>query len=184
MRPRAPGFTLVEVMVALAVVAVALPALLFTLYQQIDGIGYIRDRSLAQMVAANKMTEYRLISRARSSLLVGADSGVAELADREWYWRVTTEATEVPEFYRVEVLVGLDEALDERQLSRLTAFMSADLAQDPDPIAEDPVDEGNDSDDGDDGSSEPVDDGANDNGPDAPTPAEDSPTQENLSDVD
>ncbi len=181
MRPRASGFTLVEVMVALAVVAVALPALLFTLYQQIDGIGYIRDRSLAQMVASNKMTEYRLISRARSSLLVGADSGVATLADRDWYWRVTTEATEVPEFYRVEVLVGLDEELDDRQLSRLTAFMSADLAQDPDPIAEDPVDDGND---GDDGSSQPVDDGSSDSVPDTPLPAEDSPTQENLSDAD
>ena len=183
MQPRASGFTLVEVMVALAVVAVALPALLFTLYQQIDGIGYIRDRSLAQMVAANKMTEYRLISRARSSLLVGADSGVAELADREWYWRVTTQATEVPEFYRVEVLVGLDEELDDRQLSRLTAFMSADLAQDTDPIAEETVDDGNDGD-GDDGSSDPVDDGSSDSVPDTPLPAEDGPTQENLSDVD
>lgn len=138
MRPRQSGFTLVEVMVALAVVAVALPALLFTLYQQIDGIGYLRDRSMAQMVANNKMTEYRLISRARSSLLLGADSGVSELADRDWYWRVVTEATEVPEFYRVEVRVGLDEDLDNVQLHTLTAFMSADLAQDPDPIEEDP----------------------------------------------
>ena len=39
-------------MVALAVVAVALPALLMSLYQQVDGTAYLRDRSLASMVAA------------------------------------------------------------------------------------------------------------------------------------
>ena len=46
------GFTLIEVMVALTVVAVTLPALLFLLSQQIDGTAYLRDRSVAQWVAA------------------------------------------------------------------------------------------------------------------------------------
>ena len=47
------GFTLIEVMVALTVVAVTLPALLFLLSQQIDGTAYLRDRSVAQWVAAD-----------------------------------------------------------------------------------------------------------------------------------
>ncbi|MFT5335623.1 MAG: general secretion pathway protein I, partial [Halioglobus sp.] len=58
------GFTLIEVMVALAVVAVALPALMLTLNQQIDGTAYIRDKSLANIVAANKLEEIRLIAKA------------------------------------------------------------------------------------------------------------------------
>ena len=41
------GFTLIEVMVALTVVAVTLPALLFLLSQQVDGTAYLRDRSIA-----------------------------------------------------------------------------------------------------------------------------------------
>ena len=70
----AAGFTLVEVMVALAVVAVALPALLMSLYQQVDSTAYLRDKSMAHMVAANKLAELRIISRARQSLLRGTRS--------------------------------------------------------------------------------------------------------------
>ncbi len=69
------GFTLVEVMVALAVVAVALPALLFSLHQQIDGTAYLRDKSIAHIVAVNKLTEIRLLSRARGQLLKGNRDG-------------------------------------------------------------------------------------------------------------
>ena len=98
-----------EVMVALAVVAIALPALLMSLHQQVDGTAYLRDKSLAHMVAANKLAETRILAAARQSLLQGKDSGVAELAERDWYWWLESTATEVPEFYRIEIHVAASE---------------------------------------------------------------------------
>ena len=133
---RARGFTLVEVMVALAVVAIALPALLISLYQQVDSTGYVRDKSLAHMVAANKLSELRILSKASQSLLQGKDSGVAEMADRQWYWAVDSQPTEVADFYRVEIAVTQDEEQQEYPLYTLIAFLSADLEFDPEDQAE------------------------------------------------
>ena len=124
---RRNGFTLVEVMVALAVVAIALPALLIALYQQVDSTGYLRDKSLAHMVASNKLTELRILSKARQSLITGKDSGVAQMAEREWYWWLETQATEVQQFARVQIIVARDETLREQPLYTLVAFLSSDL---------------------------------------------------------
>lgn len=121
------GFTLVEVMVALAVVAVALPALLMSLYQQVDSTAYLRDKSQAQMVAANKLTEMRLLSRARQSVLKGRDSGLASMGDREWYWWLESQPTAVDQFYRLEIRVAAGEDQREQPLHTLVAFLSADL---------------------------------------------------------
>lgn len=121
------GFTLVEVMVALAIVALALPALLVALSRQVDATGYLRDKSLAQMVAANKLAELRILSRARESLLEGSDSGVSEMAGRDWYWWLESQPTEVPAFYRVEIDVALDEQDRSAPLFTLVAFLNGDL---------------------------------------------------------
>ena len=121
------GFTLVEVMVALAVVAVALPALLVSLNQQVDSTGYLRDKSMAHMVAANKLEEVRILARARQSLLQGRDSGTEQMADRDWFWWLNSTPTEVAQFYRVEIDVGLSETQREQPLYTLVAFLSADL---------------------------------------------------------
>ncbi len=121
------GFTLVEVMVALAVVAVALPALLFSLSQQVDNTAYMRDKSIAHMVASNKLAELRLLARARENLLRGKDSGIEEMAGRDWYWWLDSTETEVEQFYRIELDIRLTEEVQTRPLYHLVAFMSSDL---------------------------------------------------------
>ena len=109
-RPFAPrallGFTLVEVMVALAVVAVALPALLVTLSQQLDGLRYLEDRTHAQWVAANRLAELRLVVSAKGSLQTGRVSGSEEMAGRSWYWWSEGVETAVPGFFRYEIVVS------------------------------------------------------------------------------
>ena len=124
------GFTLVEVMVALAVVAVALPALMFSLHQQIDGTVYLRDKSLAHMVAANKLAEVRIMARAREQLLKGKDSGTTVFGDRDWDWDINSTETELPNFYRLEIKVSEAGAEEGTALYTLVGFLSADLKGD------------------------------------------------------
>lgn len=126
--PALSGFTLVEVMVALAIVALSVPALLFTLDQHIDGTAHLRDKSLASLVAANKLSEVRLLAASRQQLLQGSETGSVELAEREWFWWLESEQTEVPQFYRVEVRVGLREGEPEAVLISRVAYLSADFS--------------------------------------------------------
>tara|TARA_R110000772_G_scaffold236733_1_gene348498 strand:- start:53795 stop:54253 length:459 start_codon:yes stop_codon:yes gene_type:complete len=118
------GFTLVEVMVALAIVALALPALLFALHQQVDGTGYLRDKSLAQLLANRKLVELRLLTAARAELLQGADSGTEEFAGRAWYWRLESTPTQVQGFLRVEIVVRAGEGESGPLMYSLVAFMA------------------------------------------------------------
>jgi general secretion pathway protein I len=122
------GFTLVEVMVALAVVALAVPALLFTLYQQLEGTEYLRDRSMASWVAANRLNELKLVVAKQGAVPEGQLSGETRLAQRDWYWWIEQEGTEVPGFIRVDISVATEETA-EKGLHTLTAFISAGSPQ-------------------------------------------------------
>lgn len=122
-RPHVSGFTLVEVMVALAVVAVAVPALLLTLFQQIDGTEYLRDRSMASWVAANRLNELKLVMAKQGELPGGQLSGETQMAQRDWYWWIDQESTELQGFMRIEINVAT-EADTEEALHTLTAFLS------------------------------------------------------------
>jgi general secretion pathway protein I len=93
-------------MVALAVVAIAVPALLLTLSQQIDGTRYLQDRIQAQWIAANRLAELRLVAAAKGTLQTGLITGSEEMAGRIWYWWSESEGTQVPGFFRYEVTVS------------------------------------------------------------------------------
>jgi general secretion pathway protein I len=129
---RARGFTLVEVMVALAIVAITLPALLMALYQQVDNAGYLRDKAQAEMVALNKLAEMRLVAASTRNVQAGKDNGDSEFAGRDWYWWADVTATESGKIFRVDIRVALDEQRREQPLYMLTASMFGDLVVDPD----------------------------------------------------
>lgn len=121
------GFTLVEVMVALTVVAVTLPALLFLLSQQIDGTAYLRDRSIAQWVAADRVAEVRLAVAKQQRASKGVIAGESERAGRTWYWRSDIQETPIPGFMRLTVTVTSDDVEDDSVLYTLDAFLNAEV---------------------------------------------------------
>lgn len=111
-------------MVAVVIVALTLPALLFTLSQHIDGTAYIRDRSLARLVASNRLAELRLALRTGGQSLAGRVSGREEMAGREWFWSIDSEETELPGFSRVQLEVRIDEDPGQPPLYTLTALLA------------------------------------------------------------
>lgn len=83
------GFTLVEVLVALLVLAVAMTAWQLRISAQLDSASYLRDKTLAQWVALNQLQYVQLASRLGQPAPDVVRTGTAQLADRTWYWQLT-----------------------------------------------------------------------------------------------
>lgn len=120
------GFTLIEVMVALFVVAVALPALMFQLGTQLSSTGVLRDKTLASWVAQDQLAMHRLQSAANASDEL---QGERLLAGRQWPWLLSTEATPVPGMVRQILSVYPDVAARQQQrdaVVEVTAYARTD----------------------------------------------------------
>ena len=103
---RASGFTLIEVMVAMAIVALALPALLIQVMTTIDGTAYMREKTIAYWVAQDTLTELRLERRVTGQLYPKKDKGELELVGRKWFWQLNTEKTQMDHIFRIDLEVS------------------------------------------------------------------------------
>lgn len=103
MSPRNHGFTLLEVLVALAVVALALAALLGLTGSQIASVERQREHLLAEYVAANVLTELRLREPFPPT---GVREGRTEMGGRPFRWRLTIGNTPEPAMRRLELSVA------------------------------------------------------------------------------
>jgi len=106
---RARGFTLLEVLIALAVVALAMLALTRTATMQVRDFDALRERTLASWIAANVLTETRLATALPST---GKSDGRVEFAARSWRWTRDVRATADPEIRRIDIQVFTGEARD------------------------------------------------------------------------
>ena len=97
------GFTLLEVMVALAVVALALGAGLRAAGVLIDNAQRLGDVMAAQWCADNQLTELRL---RRSFPGVGDSDFACEQLGRSYVGKLVTRPTPNPGFRRVDAVVS------------------------------------------------------------------------------
>ena len=101
----ASGFTLVEVLVALAVAALGLAAVSASINQMLDLSDVMRKRTYANWIAQNQIAEMRL---ANLEPKVAENEGDVEYAGFMWRWRSIVSETPIEELYRVDVEVRLD----------------------------------------------------------------------------
>jgi general secretion pathway protein I len=97
------GFTLIEVMVALAIVAFSLATVAASLGQMIDTASAMRERTYASWIAQNEIAEMRLANVIPE---VSATSGELDYAGTEWAWRAVVSETGVENLFRVDVTVS------------------------------------------------------------------------------
>lgn len=103
------GFTLVEVMAALLVVALAISGLLLQMMKYSDNTAYLRDKTIAHWVALNQLELERLANRHSNLLLADEKAGVEPMAERDWYWRIKPKKTAAAGFLQLEVSVFSDQ---------------------------------------------------------------------------
>ena len=119
------GFTLLEVLVALVVLAVAMGALIKAGSEHARNTAYLQERTLAGWVADNLIADYEAGLR---RIETGSERVQARLANREWEAqieitnRVFEAPLELPAVRRIEVRVWPAEGDPEHPLARATGY--------------------------------------------------------------
>ncbi len=132
---RAAGFTLLEVLVAMAVLAIAMGAIINAATQSITSTAWLRDQTFASWVALNKVNEQLLAAEPWPD--EGSAQGSAELANRAWSWETRFAKTDDPDLRRLDVTVRAAE--NGPVLSTLTAFKANPPQEPPAQNPDDPA---------------------------------------------
>lgn len=118
------GFTLIEVVVALVIVAVALPALLTLVSRQSDNTFQLRERTLAEWVAHDQLQTFRINHQLTGRILDGRQTGSTEFAGVSWHWVAESQDTAVEDMIRINIAVAADENdLRDYPTATLSAFI-------------------------------------------------------------
>lgn len=114
------GFTLIEVMVALTIIAISLSALLSTSGAQANSATYLKQKTLAHWVAMNELTQLRILGALPD---VGDKKSSTEMANHEWHWIRTTKKTEQDNTRQVSFKIFADKDY-KKNLTSLVGYVS------------------------------------------------------------
>ena len=121
----ARGFTLIEVLAALVIVALGMLGAITAVNQSARNGTYLREKTLAHWVAMNLITERRLQP---SPPDVAETKGEVEFANARWRWTLRVTQTEVRSLRRMDVSVALASAPEDSSLATLSGFYGTALS--------------------------------------------------------
>ena len=112
------GLTLIEVLIALAIVSIAMLAVVKAVSQNIRATHYLQQKSLALWVGQSALNEAQanVITVERSS----GHASTTTMLGQEWYWQLSSEATKNPRITKLRVQVFANEADQDNESPILT----------------------------------------------------------------
>lgn len=120
------GFTLIEVLVALVIVALGVGALAAALVSAASGTERLRSRTLAEWVATNRIIETRLEPEFPA---VGRREGEVLQGNRRWRWEERIERTNVDGIVQIVVSVREADSAESDWLVTLRGARGRDVAR-------------------------------------------------------
>lgn len=119
MRARARGFTLIEVLVALLILAISLSAIIGNIGRNVRIDSQLRDDTFADWVGMNELTTLRL---AQAWPPNNDFNGDADMGGQKWHWEATTQPTADPGLLRIDIAVSLS-TTPKDVVTTVTGFM-------------------------------------------------------------
>lgn len=97
------GFTLLEVLIALAILAIVMVSAIKITADNINNLGYLENKTLAAIVASNHSVQLRLETDKPET-----EDGWDEMAGRRWYWQITRHVSTLSGVWRYRIEVFLE----------------------------------------------------------------------------
>ncbi|MGH8273743.1 MAG: type II secretion system minor pseudopilin GspI [Gammaproteobacteria bacterium] len=119
------GFTLIEVLVALAVIAIGLLAVLSVAASGTRISAELQQRNFASWIAQNEMARLRLAPQWPD---LGEANDDVDFANQKWRWDAKTVKTQDPDLRRVTVTVSFAKTPDD-SITQLVGFIGKPPAQ-------------------------------------------------------
>ncbi len=121
MKNKNTGFTLLEVMVALFVVAIALGGAIKVMTNAAQISSRLTNKTFAQWVGLNQVAKLRITNEWPK---FGESKGKDEMAGQKWEWVQNTIKTEDDNIKRVEISVHLVDDSDPSPFATVVGFLS------------------------------------------------------------
>lgn len=119
LRKGSAGFTLIEVVVALAIIVLVLAGLFFQVNRIADTSFDLRRRTLAQWVALNQLALMRLTG---VPAVGQKPSGTVQFANDTWRWQATVRAIQIPGMVEITVSAAPESAVKDTWTSTVEGF--------------------------------------------------------------
>lgn len=113
------GFTLLELLVAVAILTIIAMTSLSNNSTIISNSAYLQEKTLAHWVAMNKAAELRLAG----SWPAGKQEGVAVMAARKWRWLIASRPTPDPDIKLLNIEVRPEAEAGQTPLAVLTMYL-------------------------------------------------------------